>query len=387
MRKHRIASYGDKWYIFRCDTHDIPFATKNPVKGATKHLANTYNQIGQKVSQKEAIDLMRVEVLYCDLRKQCLNNEAVERDQNKGTRPRGTTRHHSTESQGDQQQLTTGNARSRSAHDSSRAVESPVPGEIYLANLGERGTLAVIVLPRDGFGDPSFSDVGLQGTSLADDTDLLHNVPDCYRICEDTGRTTITGWQDGYEDGGDKTAQRKYPVMRFDGTRGPHRNSVEWVRTGDLLTYAPMARADNRAIISNFAHLEQFEKQRQMPSTPGQARQQHRDLHTQHQLQTTDRNLATRNPANNEDLTQTPSTPRHLPRPELPRFSTNGRTLTLDPAQVHQGVGDPGRTQGSTVHEGLNMSAYRCPEAMMIPGDGGQAVELNDGDTEEAVLE
>lgn len=79
------------------------------------------------------------------------------------------------------------------------AVSRPVPGNIYLTHMYTADkVVGVIALPRNCFGDPSFKDIGLEGSST-DSTFLLEKVPKCYRTSPGTGH--ITGWETGYEDG------------------------------------------------------------------------------------------------------------------------------------------------------------------------------------------
>lgn len=60
-----------------------------------------------------------------------------------------------------------------------------------------------------------------------EDLGLLDKLPPCYRY--DTTTKTLE-WVEGFEDGGEKVAQRRFPVMFFDdGLKFPSESEVSWL--------------------------------------------------------------------------------------------------------------------------------------------------------------
>lgn len=256
--EHHIADYKGKWYIFRCDKHNMHFGEK-PIKGAAKHLsADTHNN--QTREYRLATDLLGIEVLNCDAEGQRISNEAFSKALDDGYQPLGNPPAARIRPQ-TRRRLTAMSARCRSQRNIDEAVLDPAPGEIYMALWAGSDRVGVIVIPRGCFGDPSFADVGLPGSSLADDTVLMDNVPECYVFCP--VRRTILGWAHGYEDGGDRVAERKYPVMYFDGVDTLRKNSVAWISVKDLRVYDRESCARNKTLISNYTRLRKFEAQRE----------------------------------------------------------------------------------------------------------------------------
>ncbi|RYP20318.1 hypothetical protein DL765_002881 [Monosporascus sp. GIB2] len=96
----------------------------------------------------------------------------------------------------------------------------PTDSELYLAYWPEHDTkYPVMLLPWD-----DLRRAGLPGTLR--DTGLLDRLPKCYKFDSTHG---ITGWAEGYEDGGRLVTKREFPVAYFDKPK-----SVGWFPAEDL---------------------------------------------------------------------------------------------------------------------------------------------------------
>jgi hypothetical protein len=78
-----------------------------------------------------------------------------------------------------------------------------------------------------------FADIGLPGTIA--DIGLLEDIPPCYRYNQRTKK--VTGWQQGFEDGGPLASRRQFPVMYFDGLQFPEKSAVGWTAAKDLKSF------------------------------------------------------------------------------------------------------------------------------------------------------
>lgn len=249
--KHLIIEYDAKWYIIVCEEHNKHFGD-NPLRGAAKHLCSKAHDNDQRTYAR-AIEKFGIEVLDCDPRRQMINNDAFRVALHEGYQPLNNPQMPS-------RREPAAHVRSRDRRNIIDAgISSPVPGDIYLTHVQTTHNLVgVIALPRNCFGDRSFEEVGLEGSST-DGTSLLENVPDCYRTSPPTGR--ITGWEKGYEDGGLRAYRRLYPVMYLDSE--PASGRVAWLRATSLRVYDQESWAGKPELISNYARLRRFENRRQ----------------------------------------------------------------------------------------------------------------------------
>lgn len=98
---------------------------------------------------------------------------------------------------------------------------SPTPGQIYLGYWEKaKKSWPVLLLPT-----ANLEDVGVPET--LEDLKLLKELPPCYRY---DATTKTLEWKEGFEDGGQKVAQRQFPVMVFDdGLEFPSESDVGWL--------------------------------------------------------------------------------------------------------------------------------------------------------------
>lgn len=105
-------------------------------------------------------------------------------------------------------------------------IVSPTPGQIYFGYWGNaKKSWPVLLLPT-----ANLEDVGVPET--LEDLELLEDMPPCYRY---NTTTKTLKWEEGFEDGGEKVAQRQFPVMFFDdGLKFPSESQVSWLPAHDL---------------------------------------------------------------------------------------------------------------------------------------------------------
>lgn len=131
-------------------------------------------------------------------------------------------------------------------------IEAPIPGEVYITSWEKsNGLSAVVLLPTT-----DLEDVGLPYTlhSLG----LASYPPDCY-VCDPDDGTLQ--WSKGYEDGGPFVAERKYPVMYFDGQEFPVKNAVGWVSARNLQKFDP-ENTTVRKLINYGQHARKYVQER-----------------------------------------------------------------------------------------------------------------------------
>ncbi|OIW24660.1 hypothetical protein CONLIGDRAFT_102221 [Coniochaeta ligniaria NRRL 30616] len=242
--KHMIIRYppGDdgkgEWWILKCDEHGVHF-NLNPLHGAAKHLhSNQHNNMSKEHSL--AIRELGHMVWDCTMELAEKNNEAVKRAFENGYRPFNRNQLTKTERRSmgfadpetipaRKAPVTAALQRKKVAPDSVKIGHSkeftgvvyPVDAELYLGYWSKNKTRYVVkLLP---WGD--LAPAGLSGTLKG--TDLLDKPPKCYTTDRATGE--ITGWAEGYEDGGRLVTKREFPVMYFDGSQ-----SVGWLRARDI---------------------------------------------------------------------------------------------------------------------------------------------------------
>lgn len=235
--KHMIIEYPggeDKWYILKCDEHGVHFNC-NPLHGAAKHLHSAQHG---NLSKEHALAIRELghQVWDCTPEYAAKNNAVVKEAFTNGYMPYnenqmsktarrsmglpvpGTPRNFS-QPQG-KKVLQSDSKTNPQTPKAFEGVVYPVDFEVYLGFWSKTKTrYAVMLLPWGSF-DPTL-------TGSLSDSGLLDKPPKCYVI--DRVTREITGWAEGFEDGGRLVTKREFPVMYFDGQR-----SVGWLRAEDL---------------------------------------------------------------------------------------------------------------------------------------------------------
>lgn len=141
-------------------------------------------------------------------------------------------------------------------------IVDPTPGEIYLVYWDKaKKNWPVLLLPTSNLGD-----VGVPQT--LEELELMDDVPPCYRW--DATKTSLE-WNEGFESGGEKVAQRLFPVMWFDDRfKFPFDSQVSWMPARNLEVFDIESAAK-----SGIPHLrsvrEYWEARSQIPSRQHQA--------------------------------------------------------------------------------------------------------------------
>lgn len=259
--KHKIFAWprdSDNWYIVRCDEHQVHFNNGNPIHGAAKHVHSP--QHGHLEKRHDlAMEICGHLVLDCNAELAELNNREFERAlkedkyqvfnmnllTKEGRRRLTDGPTHNADAAGSPSSPSTlGKKKSKPPTQPASAITRPEEGKFYLGFWAPtKKWYMLIILPIRP--DGSLKEVGLK--EKLQQTDLMSNVPKCYR--SDRISLRIIGWQPAYSDGGAKADKREYPVMFFDSPVQKH--SVGWLpgaklRPVDL--YNPPDNADKKGL-------------------------------------------------------------------------------------------------------------------------------------------
>ncbi|KAI1742937.1 hypothetical protein F4680DRAFT_410523 [Xylaria scruposa] len=246
-----------RWYILKCEEHKMRFGPR-PLIGAGKHL-NSQLHGGLYKGWAVAIEKLGYRVIDCTKELASLNNEVVRDAIARGYKPVSILnpenkirrrRYRETlenASQGADAAATSLSRKSPSSPPRKRhKADRENPTEIitnpktfhvyYYFWKGEQLLYPVMILAWDDQ-KPGGLEHDLAGTGLLNKDS---NPPNCY-IYKDThsGKNkAIAGWAPGFEDGGSKVNQRKFPAMFFDP-----KQQVSWV-SANLLSEFPLFKLD-----------------------------------------------------------------------------------------------------------------------------------------------
>lgn len=208
------------WYILRCDKHDVHYAGTGILRRAARHVSAASHCGNPHANGDDAIREIGIEVLNCTQELADQNNLLADKARpmkaKMGEKPSKTDR--------------TARRRDRGA---TPITGNPTVGIIYrLYYSHDQNWYAGIRLPLG-----SFNAVGIAGDFSS--TDLRLSAPKCY---EPNGKGTL-GWAESYQDDGQNTMERSYPVLYFDDemdipVRGrfslPQRNVLAWLAAKDF---------------------------------------------------------------------------------------------------------------------------------------------------------
>jgi len=232
--KHVIVEYprgSENWFIIRCDQCGVYFGA-NPLQGGAKHLDSEPHGYAPR-KWALAVQELGIRILDCDKDKADRNNEAFDRAVEAGYVPlnertgsglaRRARRRQVQESvdasdEGEDEDTAANSPQGR--HPKGKpfeGVSDPIVGRLYRAWFRGDGFYAALMLPLG-----SFAAAGVVGD--IDSMDCLKAAPKCYR----RSKGHISGWADGYEDGGPKVRERRFPMMYIE-------ESVSLSFQGDLV--------------------------------------------------------------------------------------------------------------------------------------------------------
>jgi hypothetical protein len=251
QHKHLIVEHPKEpgaWFILYCDDHSVHFGEK-PILEAINHLRSKDH--GRLVlDTSDAIEKLGIRVRNCNAARAKRNNDVFLAALKSGYKilkgassdDPGDVPHSATTTDDD-------NSREEESGPTARCVQprvtqfdgitDPVVGELHLAYWrgAEPGWYAAVVLPLG-----SFEALGISGT-ISNTSLTKGHIPVCYESDQKTH--TISGWAEGYEDGGAKVTMRKFPVMYFDddqeipmeGLLVPPRGFLAWVSAKQLRAF------------------------------------------------------------------------------------------------------------------------------------------------------
>ncbi|GAP93298.1 hypothetical protein SAMD00023353_5700100 [Rosellinia necatrix] len=269
-----------QWYILKCEEHRIRF-NQRPLQGAAKHLSGKgHGHLGK--SQAIAIKKLGFRVVNCNEELMEVNNKAVRDAFANGYKPermRLKQMHLISKPARKDKNLarktlpaakstlsSPGQWHKESREQPEKIITNPKAFHIYCCLWELDKVYPVLIL--------GWNDLKPGGLTTLASTGLLNKnsqPPNCY-LYRGPGNgmdAAIVGWAPGFEDGGPKVNQRKFPAMFFDSD-----NEVGWVPAKSLSrfpldklsppksgSYFDMARqwiAKNRG----FATWEEFDKAR-----------------------------------------------------------------------------------------------------------------------------
>ncbi|KAI0553237.1 hypothetical protein F4679DRAFT_501316 [Xylaria curta] len=247
-------SHSGRWYILKCEEHKMRFGPR-PLIGAAKHLNSQLHGSLYK-GWAVAIEVLGYRVIDCTKELASLNNEVV-RDaiahgykpvsisnpEHKIKRRRYLEKTSENASQGSDAAATSISRKSPSSpprkrykadsEDTTKIITNPKTFHVYYYFWkGEKLLYPVMILAWDDQ-KPGGLEHDLAGTGLLNKDS---NPPNCYIYKDtDSGKSkAIAGWAPGFEDGGSKVNQRKFPAMFFDP-----KQQVSWV-SANLLSKFPL---------------------------------------------------------------------------------------------------------------------------------------------------
>ncbi|KAI0021735.1 hypothetical protein F4780DRAFT_736405 [Xylariomycetidae sp. FL0641] len=240
MQEYPVQS--KKWYIFKCEEHEMRFNNRNPLHGAAKHLHGRSHGYPDR-SHGTAIKALGYLVTDCNEQRAKLNNDAVAKAYDQGYRPQNKLPEHfksafrgssSSKQIARLQQpveLATGSGQTQASDVAfpkspdrytspaiGQGITNPKTFHIYLAYWKPEGRYyPAMILGWDDQAGGGLKNQRLRDTSLLQPAS---NPPSCYRYQSDA----IVGWASGYQDGQSRVQWRKFPVMFFDESQ-----SVGWM--------------------------------------------------------------------------------------------------------------------------------------------------------------
>ncbi|KAI1189766.1 hypothetical protein F5B17DRAFT_166850 [Nemania serpens] len=205
-----------QWYILKCEEHNLRFKQR-PLQGAAKHLNGQLHGCLER-AWPTAIRMLGYRVIDCTAAAAKKNNEAVDEAFANGYKPAGLQKIKKNRKRADAIPKLQGAISRAGLHgiasfssSSGRRKTSQIEGitnpkafHVYCCLWRPRFYPVVIL----GWDDqkPGGLEVRLSGTGLLDKTS---NPPSCYIY----HNAAIVGWAPGFEDGGPKVNQRKFPAM------------------------------------------------------------------------------------------------------------------------------------------------------------------------------
>ncbi|KAM0247182.1 hypothetical protein ACHAP5_004262 [Fusarium lateritium] len=242
VRRPEDISRPGRYYIIRCDRHDVSFED-NPLQAASTHLRMKHKSI-KTFTHDSVVDNLGCEVLGCDDEKLEENNSAARKAFEKGDQgPTGDNirvrnRSYSPEPQqrkkpnvqsskvyGSKGRRTRWPRRHTDQQDDSSHKFDLMPGKVYIIYWTEsKQWFAGVLLPLQ-----DLASIGIHDS--IEKIGLVKSLPDCYQY--DTSDMSFS-WTKGYEDGGPMSSEQHFAFVFFEGVKFPEESHVAWIPFHDI---------------------------------------------------------------------------------------------------------------------------------------------------------
>ncbi|KAK7570697.1 hypothetical protein V3481_019240 [Fusarium oxysporum f. sp. vasinfectum] len=249
-----------KFYILRCEDHDIHF-DDSPLQAGLAHLSEKHQH--QNPSFETIVEHFGYEVIGCDDEKLIQNNKAAKEAFERGERGARDSIHVRTDSPSPERpRKNTSHAvkksrsrRSRRKTQNSIDPHDLVPGDVYIIYWSaSKQWYAGLYIPLQ---DPE--SIGIDESLEA--MGLLSDIPPCYEY--DSSSKSFS-WAEGYEDGGPDASEQQFPFMFFEGLDFPDLSHVVWIPIGEIQRW----NEDKALMIEHSDQVFEYLKQRQAAEQP-----------------------------------------------------------------------------------------------------------------------
>ncbi|KAH6993649.1 hypothetical protein EDB82DRAFT_428307 [Fusarium venenatum] len=244
VRRTTNTSEHAKFYIVRCDEHDISF-DDNPLQDALKHLRAKHGIL--TANHDTVMERLAIEVIECDDQKLEQNNaiarKALENETNALARdtirvkddsnrselpnPKRIRPDFPTPKQNPSRKPT--RPRQRHSHyDNEDTSLNLVPGNVYIIWWFET---------KQWFGGLLIPPQNLESVGIHKPLEMLeifNTLPVCYQY--DTSSKSLS-WAKDYEEGGPKFSERYYPFIFFEGFKFPDKCHQAWIQIDNILPW------------------------------------------------------------------------------------------------------------------------------------------------------
>lgn len=241
-KKHIIVRRHAKFYILRCDQHDISF-DDNPYLNSKKHLREDHGITA--TGHDTAIKHFGVEVIECDDAKLEQNNVVAEKAIQDGTNALAKDTIKVTDSANPPKspqakrncperpilKLKSNNSRNmtrsnrRKIQNDEHVPLDLVPGNVYIIWWFEtQQWFAGLLIPPQ-----NLEAVGIH--KPLEQLPIFKTIPACYQY--DTSSKSLS-WAKDFEDGGPKSSERYYPFIFFEGFQFPEKCHQAWIQLDNI---------------------------------------------------------------------------------------------------------------------------------------------------------
>ncbi|KAG5766176.1 hypothetical protein H9Q72_005737 [Fusarium xylarioides] len=245
-----------KFYILRCEHHDIDF-NDNPLQSGLAHLSEAHQH--ENPSFETVVQHFGYELIGCDDEKLIQNNKVANEAFKKGERgARDFIRVTDSPSPKSPRKKASNAVKKGRSSRKSRNTINPrdlVPGDVYIIYWSaSKQWYCGLYIPLQ---DPE--SVGIEESLEA--LGLLNNIPPCYEY--DSSSKSFS-WAEGYEDGGEDASEQHFPFMFFEGLDFPDLCHVAWIPLDEIQPWDE----DKALMIEHSDQAFEYIKQRKAAQQP-----------------------------------------------------------------------------------------------------------------------